>query len=188
MEERVQWLSAVFGGKVVEQGLRRLEQVAKEVWNFVRLNEDQLFFQMSVRLSDQDMSPFLEAYVRDTVGLNRGTSPVAYQKCWECPDGSLVHAHFVGYVQSACATPDNKRVVYGSVSGSMRVWDFESRQTVGGRMAGHTKGVACLAISDDGLYVVSGSRDNTVRRWQLDSGDPSGVLSKVTAVRFVVLQ
>ena len=167
LEECVQQLSAVFGDEVVEEGLRRLQQAANEIWSVVRLNEDQLFFQMSVRLSDRDMSPLLRAYVQDTVRRKRNTSVVAHQKWWECPAGMLVHEsqRLEDIITSVCVKPDNKRVVYGTFSGNIRVWDVESGKNVGGPMEGHTATVSCLTISDDGRYVVSGSIDGTVRTW-----------------------
>jgi ribosome biogenesis protein ERB1 len=34
---------------------------------------------------------------------------------------------------------------------------------------GHTQGVACIALSPDGEYLVSGSEDGTVRLWEVDT-------------------
>jgi tetratricopeptide (TPR) repeat protein len=53
---------------------------------------------------------------------------------------------------------------------------------------GHTKGVISVAFSPDGLSIVSGSRDNTIRMWNLD-GTPIGLpfighTETVTSVAF----
>ena len=37
-------------------------------------------------------------------------------------------------------------------------------------MEGHTNGVTCVAVTQDGRHIVSGSKDHTVRIWQLASG------------------
>ena len=37
-------------------------------------------------------------------------------------------------------------------------------------MTGHSNGVNSVAISSDGKYIVSGSGDNTIKIWNLESG------------------
>ena len=131
---------------------------------------------MSMRLSERDMSPFIAAYVQDTVCVNRGTSVIAHQKNWECPVGSLVYKSqpLVDSIYVACMAPDNKRVLYGTGTGSIRVWDVVAGRNVGEQMIGHTRKLSCLTISDDGEYAVSGSLDKTVRSWRIASGDRVG--------------
>src|SRR5262249_13374586 len=45
------------------------------------------------------------------------------------------------------------------------------------RLSGHTGAVTALAFSQDGAALFSASRDGTVRRWEVPSGRPLGVLS-----------
>ena len=55
-------------------------------------------------------------------------------------------------------------------------------------MRGHTDDVTTLAFSPDGQFIVSGSRDRTLRLWRVDGtpvGNPfRGHTSKVAAVAF----
>jgi len=49
------------------------------------------------------------------------------------------------------------------------VWDMETGEQVLGPLEGHTGTVSSVAISPDGRFIVSGSRDQTVRVWDLDA-------------------
>jgi WD40 repeat protein len=96
-------------------------------------------------------------------------------------------------VSSVAVTPNGKYVVSGSRNlanvlfpfvpqgdNAVRVWDLASGQEVQ-RFTGHEDWVNSVAVTPDGKYVVSGSgnvyllplilgRDNTVRLWDLASG------------------
>ena len=39
---------------------------------------------------------------------------------------------------------------------------------------GHTQGLACISYSPNGCYIVSGSRDNTIRIWDAETGHAVG--------------
>ena len=44
-------------------------------------------------------------------------------------------------------------------------------------LRGHQEVVECMAISDDGEYVVAGSRDQTIRAWRADTGEEVAALT-----------
>ena len=66
------------------------------------------------------------------------------------PDWEIVW----GYPESM--KPDN----------TVRLWDLATGKELA-RFEGHTKGVYCLAVSQDRKWAVSASADNTVRLWRL---------------------
>jgi WD40 repeat protein len=51
----------------------------------------------------------------------------------------------------------------------LRVWDLESGQTLR-TLQGHTNWVTAVALTPDGRHIVSGSRDYTLRVWDLKDG------------------
>ncbi|EIN05916.1 WD40 repeat-like protein, partial [Punctularia strigosozonata HHB-11173 SS5] len=106
-------------------------------------------------------------------------------------------------VDCVAFSPDSKRVVMGSRDGTIRVWDAESGQTIVGPLVGHTSGVTSASFSPDGKYItgkalgeslrghhvgvtslslspidgkrlVSGSMDETLRIWDVETRKPVG--------------
>jgi WD40 repeat protein len=78
-------------------------------------------------------------------------------------------------------TPDGRHAVSGSRDKSLIVWDLETGQVVH-RITGHQAGVNTVAVSPDGRLAASGSgrhidqepfssEDNSVRLWDLESGE-----------------
>jgi WD40 repeat protein len=52
-----------------------------------------------------------------------------------------------------------------------RIWSMESGEQVAPPLA-HESKVQCISFSRDGMYVVTGSADNTMRVWSALSGEP----------------
>ncbi|MHC1590708.1 MAG: WD40 repeat domain-containing protein [Candidatus Helarchaeales archaeon] len=52
----------------------------------------------------------------------------------------------------------------------MKVWDFETGEILG-KLEGHSAPVNTVAVFPDGRHVISGSRDGTVKFWDLHSGE-----------------
>jgi WD40 repeat protein len=66
---------------------------------------------------------------------------------------------------TACVFIDDQTGVTAGVDRSVRVWTLDAigRHTL---LTGHTKGVFCLAVSEEGR-LASGSADNTIRIWDV---------------------
>ncbi|KAJ6501235.1 WD40-repeat-containing domain protein [Mycena vitilis] len=77
-------------------------------------------------------------------------------------------------VQSVAFSSDGKHIVSGSSDRSVRIWDAESGEQLGGPLEGHTSGVQSVAFSPDGKHIVSGSSDRSVRIWDAESEEQLG--------------
>ena len=86
---------------------------------------------------------------------------------------ALFEGHNDG-VTSIAYSPDGRHIVSGSDDSTIRVWNAETGDLMGGPLEGHTKSVTSVAYSPDGRHIVSGSIDNTVRVWNAETGDLMG--------------
>jgi WD40 repeat protein len=77
-------------------------------------------------------------------------------------------------IADLAVTQDGGRVVSGSESGRLRVWDLESGALLN-ILEGHEDEITTVAVIND-TQVISGSRDNTLRVWHIDKGDCLTVL------------
>lgn len=98
-------------------------------------------------------------------------------------------------------TPSGRRVVAGSEDGTLTVWDLVSdgellTTTEKGReatveascsLSGHTEAVTAVAVTPDGRRAVSGSRDETIRVWDLSSDEMAATYEVEHPVRCVAL-
>ncbi|KAF5343412.1 hypothetical protein D9757_015390 [Collybiopsis confluens] len=122
--------------------------------------------------------------------------------------GDPLHGH-TSRVTSVAFPPDGQQVVSGSHDQTVRIWNVQTGQQIGDPLHrhtsqnlecpdrtadwdplyGHTSVVTSVAFSCDGQQVVSGSADQTVRIWNVKTGqqigDPLyGHTSMVTSVAF----
>jgi WD40 repeat protein len=78
--------------------------------------------------------------------------------------------HFEG-VTSIALSPDGKRIVSGSWSAKIRVWDVETGEVVFGPFGGHSRHITSVMFSPDGNRIVSGSLDMTIRLSDTETGE-----------------
>ena len=65
-------------------------------------------------------------------------------------------------------SPNAGIAITGGHLGSIHAYDIKSGETIG-RFTGHTNSIESLAVSPDGKYLVSGSLDQTVRLWEIET-------------------
>ncbi|NER36835.1 MAG: protein kinase [Oscillatoria sp. SIO1A7] len=121
-------------------------------------------------------------------------------RLWDLVAGNLLHilkSHSNGVVSLAAST-DGKTLASGSADSTILLWRLwqlspaDIRQgiepTPTRRLTGHGSIVASLAISTDGALLASGSRDMTVKLWNLKTGELlqtlTGHTERVIAVAF----
>jgi WD40 repeat protein len=73
-------------------------------------------------------------------------------------------------------TPDGRYAITGTAGGDIEVYRTEERDTTSGNgrktrdLIGHTDTVHSIAVSPDGRTLVSGSADQTIKLWDIESG------------------
>jgi len=78
-------------------------------------------------------------------------------------------------VLSVAMTVDGKRVIVGSDSHRIELWDVEGQKRIS-ILSEHTSSVTGVALSYDGTRAISGSHDRTVRVWDLEENSCVAVL------------
>jgi len=105
-------------------------------------------------------------------------SPDTVVRIWDVATGTLV-GRLLGHgdlVYSVAFTPDGKGLVSGSLDKTLKYWELstaiDDARKAGERFGkcmldftGHKDYVLSVAISHDGQWVVSGSKDRSVRFW-----------------------
>ena len=97
---------------------------------------------------------------------------------WDVAGGkqiNSINAHGNSYAERVSYLKGGKRLAscgafFPSTSdggGALRVWDAGTGQEVHSWRGFEAKGVISLAISPDGTYALTGSREKTVRLWKL---------------------
>lgn len=89
-------------------------------------------------------------------------------------DGSEVRRWMLkGIVRGVRITPDNRRVLAACEDRILHVLSMEDGTDV--PLSGHTARLMCVDIDRTGRYAFTGSLDQTVRRWDLETLEPAGV-------------
>ncbi len=73
-------------------------------------------------------------------------------------------------VNSIAFTFDGEKIISGSSTGFVRIWDATSDSKEVHKSVGHSGPVHCVSISGDGQRVASGSRDKKMRLWNTLTG------------------
>jgi WD40 repeat protein len=89
-------------------------------------------------------------------------------KLWTMPSAELFRSWTEQTVdiQSICITPDSTTLAIGG-NGEVQLLSLAER-VVGRSLSGHTGYVHAVAVAPDGTLLASGSRDTTVRLWELE--------------------
>jgi len=84
--------------------------------------------------------------------------------------GKIVRDKKTGHIHTAYSfTPDEKHVVTGGEGGYLSLHTLKGKKITDYR--GHSSDITDIAISKDGKMLLSGSRDQTFKLWNLGTGD-----------------
>ncbi|OJA11180.1 hypothetical protein AZE42_13857, partial [Rhizopogon vesiculosus] len=72
----------------------------------------------------------------------------------------------------AFAPPD--QLISGSADGTIRRWNFKTRESIGEPLTGHIGTVLSVSISPNGQMIASSGQDKTLRLWNARTGKPVG--------------
>jgi len=113
-------------------------------------------------------------YSPDTTKIATGGFNETALKIWDAKRGNLLSTiKHDSMVWSLAWTSDQKKVICASYSGSIRIFDTATWQQIA-ILVGHTHDVYALSLFQNGRLLASGSRDKTVRLWNLDTNLPVG--------------
>ncbi len=146
----------------LNQLLSKLKSVAPRKPGYIGANILNLLWQLDVDLSGYDFSNLTvwQAYLQ---GMNLHQVNFANADLTKC---ALTRT--LGGVLSATFSPDGK-LLATSTDNEICLWEVANiKQTI--TCNGHTAWVQSLAFSPDGQILASGSNDQTIRLWNLDTG------------------
>ena len=89
---------------------------------------------------------------------------------WEIESGDKIKI-FEGHttaVESVALTPDDKKMVSGSGSGSAKLWDIDTGNLLY-TFEGHSSQINTVAVHPSGKFMATGSKDKTWKLWSLKS-------------------
>ena len=85
-------------------------------------------------------------------------------------------------VESVAFSPDGMLLASGSVDGTVKLWNIETRRNTD-TFEGHTDVVSSVAFSPDGMLLASGSSvDGTVKLWNVQADTNIAILEEHTDV------
>jgi WD40 repeat protein len=95
-------------------------------------------------------------------------------RLWDADSGAPIGAPLTGHrdvVNNVGFSPDGRRLISSSLD-SLRVWDAQTRQSVGDPQSGLNL-FGSLAVSrTEGFFVTGGLK--SIRRWSAETADPQG--------------
>ncbi|KAG1739339.1 WD40-repeat-containing domain protein [Suillus lakei] len=113
-------------------------------------------------------SVFVVSYSPKATMIATGGHNESAIKIWDAKTGELLSTIGDDDVWSLAWTSDEKKLISGTVDGSIRIFDTATKQQIA-VLEGHDEVVAAIALFPNDRLLASTSRDNTARLWNLDT-------------------
>ncbi len=158
---------------VLSKDVQILRRELRLSWGAIHKNPRECGFQLFFRLCHyKDRSNVISKYLKSIEDWN--------EKPWLRPfpdqdtamDGRRALETFVSDCWAAAWSPDEKKIIYGSERDVVVFNVIRCEEEF--RFLGHKAAVMCLSCAGNGRHVASGSQDNTIRLWDLETKTPIG--------------
>ncbi|KAG0698960.1 hypothetical protein DFH29DRAFT_1081516 [Suillus ampliporus] len=122
---------------------------------------------LSLLLGQREMSEVPDAAGNANLTL-RGQPTSAQTTRSRLKPTQMMQGH-TDIVRASAFFKDGRRVVTGSNDETLRIWDVEKGELVGGPFKGHKGSVLSVAVSPDDRRIASGGKDRTIIIWDVES-------------------
>ena len=176
-------------GKLSCEAILQLDSIAKKL--LILFQEDR-FCKSDIeeleRINSEDIKihPFFIEGIWEEIDSNYKKDFITFEKISDHRRSEFLGKYSGGFLCGA-VTQDCRLLVTGGKDSTIRGWSLKEKNQVF-VLTGHKRDVICIDLSDNSKYIASGSSDNSVQVWDIQSKVNLGVSnneSEVRSIRFL---
>jgi WD40 repeat protein len=143
-------------------------------------------------LTEHDGFIFSVAFLPDGARIVSSSIMKSSLHVWDIETGKVASSPFKGFGWCAVFSPDGLHIAssieHDIIKHDIYLLDATTGEISCGPFEGHNQPVSCIAFLPDGMYIVSGSWDKTIRVWNTKTGGiafgPFRHTDKINSVAF----